>query len=103
MALKSNRAAVSKKLRETVDQRLEKSAIIIRNAVVMVTPVDTGRLRSSLTWLREGRTVYIGTNVYYAKFVHNGTRFQSAQPFLVHGTNTVRPAITAIWKAPIDE
>lgn len=101
MALKSNRREVLRKLDEAIDERLKKSALVILSASQVVTPVDTGRLRSSLQWLMEGRTVYIGTNVYYAKFVHQGTRFQSAQPFLVQGTNSALPTITAIWRAPI--
>ena len=35
-----------------------------------ITPVDTGRLRSSLTWQRNDTSVDIGTNVEYAIFVH---------------------------------
>lgn len=34
---------------------------------------DTGRLRSSITHMVEGDDVYIGTNVEYGKYVHEGT------------------------------
>lgn len=74
--------------------------------------VDTGRLRASLSfvtpqgqgganlipssksedgdWLdykSEADTVVIGTNVRYAEFVHNGTIFMGARPFLLDGVN----------------
>ena len=35
--------------------------------------VDTGHLRSTITHMVEGDDVYIGTNVEYAKYVHEGT------------------------------
>ena len=47
-------------------------------------PVDTGRLRNSITHTVDGAAleVYIGTNVEYAPHVELGTRHQDAQPFL---------------------
>lgn len=54
-------------------------------------PVDTGRLRGSINWriVLEGGTLVaiIGTNVEYAIFVHEGTRYMSGRPFLVEGVN----------------
>ena len=50
-------------------------------------PVDTGRLRNSITHAVDGNDVYIGTNVEYAPPVEMGTVNQKAQPFL-------RPAAT---------
>lgn len=52
-----------------------------------ITPVDTGRLRNSITHAVEDKAVYIGTNVEYAPHVEYGTVKQKAQPFL-------RPAAT---------
>lgn len=47
-------------------------------------PVDTGRLRNSITY--ETRTlqkeVYIGSNVEYAPYVELGTSRMAARPFL---------------------
>ena len=47
-------------------------------------PVDTGRLRNSITHTVDGTMLeaYIGTNVEYAPHVELGTRHQDAQPFL---------------------
>lgn len=47
-------------------------------------PVDTGRLRASITneVASEEKAVYIGTNVEYAPYVELGTRRQRAQPYL---------------------
>lgn len=47
-------------------------------------PVDTGRLRNSITHVTRAseKAEYIGTNVEYAPYVELGTRKQAAQPFL---------------------
>lgn len=47
-------------------------------------PVDTGRLRSSITHTVDEKNgaAYIGTNVEYAPYVELGTVKQEAQPFL---------------------
>ncbi len=52
------------------------------------TPVDTGRLRNSISHkvAPSEMSVYIGTPVEYAPFVELGTSRQKAQPYL-------RPAI----------
>lgn len=48
------------------------------------TPVDTGRLRNSITHAvkAEEKAVYIGTNVEYAPFVELGTVKMRERPFL---------------------
>lgn len=47
-------------------------------------PVDTGRLRNSITNAVDmgEQTVYIGTNVEYAAFVELGTSRMRARPYL---------------------
>lgn len=58
-------------------------------------PVDTGRLRSSIGVTQPlslgGRrlVVRVGTNVRYAVFVHEGTRYMRARPFLREALNEV--------------
>ena len=46
-------------------------------------PVDTGRLRNSITHQQyDEHTEVIGTNVEYAPYVELGTHKQKAQPYL---------------------
>lgn len=47
-------------------------------------PVDTGRLRNSITHVVRAskKAVYIGTNVEYGPYVELGTRHMKAQPYL---------------------
>lgn len=59
----------------------------VQSTAKRLCPVDTGRLRSSIQTTPpfddEGTiTVSIGTNVEYAKFVHDGTRYMAGRPFL---------------------
>lgn len=44
--------------------------------------VDTGRLKGSVTRLVDGDTLYVGTNVEYGIYVHEGTRRMDPNPFL---------------------
>lgn len=75
---------------EPIAQRV---AVQVESAAKQLCPVDTGRLRSSITHTvtREGSSyrVTVGTNVEYAPFIELGTRYMSAQPFL-------RPALDAV-------
>lgn len=75
-----------------VAKDLQRRAIKVTTAATRLCPVDTGRLRSSIT--NElgadsgGLFALIGTNVEYAIYVELGTRHAAAQAFL-------RPALGA--------
>lgn len=45
-------------------------------------PVDTGRLRNSITHAYDDDSAYIGTNVEYGKYVELGTSRMAARPYL---------------------
>lgn len=67
-------------------------AVKVETGAKQRAPVDTGRLRSSITWrLEPGKPLaaIVGTNVEYAAFVELGTRNMRAQPYLV-------PALRAV-------
>lgn len=48
----------------------------------LACPVDTGRLRNSITHTNDKNTAYVGTNVEYAPYVEMGTVNTRAQPYL---------------------
>lgn len=52
-----------------------------------VTPVATGRLRASIgiSEAISGLGAIVQTNVNYASFVHEGTRYMKARPFMQWG------------------
>lgn len=72
---------------QAIDNALEIIGGMAESYAKQKCPVDTGRLRNSITHQQEGkRTVAIGSNVVYAPFVELGTIRMKAQPYL-------RPAI----------
>ena len=71
-----------------VARALEKIGLLAEGYAKALCPVDTGRLRNSVTHISDGeKSVYIGTNVEYGPYVELGTSRSKAQPFL-------RPAAT---------
>jgi HK97 gp10 family phage protein len=76
----------SKDVKAAYDQALERSLEIIgltaEKYAKQIVPVDTGRLRNSITHEVDGKEVFIGTNVEYAPPIEYGTIKQKAQPFL---------------------
>jgi HK97 gp10 family phage protein len=75
-----------------VAKDLARRAIRVRTAAMRLAPVDTGRLRSSISHElaadARGFVATIGTNVDYAAHVELGTSRMRAQPYL-------RPALDA--------
>lgn len=79
-----NTDEVIKALGLALGRSLEAVGIQAESDAAKLCPVDTGRLRNSITHsiLQDEKVAVIGTNVEYARYVHNGTRRQKAQPFL---------------------
>lgn len=75
-----------------VGRDLLRRAVRVEAAAKRACPVDTGRLRASLTHVieedGEGLYAVVGTNVEYAIYVELGTGRTRAQPYL-------RPALRA--------
>ena len=72
---------------EAIARALEAIGIQAEGDVAMLTPVDTGRLRASITHdaRPDEESVYIGSNVFYSPYVEYGTKKTKAQPFLKPG------------------
>jgi HK97 gp10 family phage protein len=77
-----NSAEILKAFEQATDRGLEKIGLVAEGYAKKLTPVDTGRLRNSITHEVDGNDVYIGSNVEYAPYVELGTARQKAQPFL---------------------
>lgn len=69
-------------LPEQVERAMESVGLQAERHAKEECPVDTGRLRNSISHATSGNTAYIGTNVEYAPYVELGTRFTKAQPYL---------------------
>lgn len=64
-------------LRSEIAKRVARAVLLTKAYIQIHTPVDTGRLRSSIIAERKGPFNWIiGTAVPYAEFVENGTIYQ---------------------------
>lgn len=71
-------------LPEQIEQALTAIGLTAESYAKQDCPVDTGRLRNSITHAVEmgEQSVYIGTNVEYAAFVELGTSRMKPRPYL---------------------
>lgn len=82
--VEDNTSEAAEGIRGAVAAALEEIGLVAEGHAKRLCPVDTGRLRGSITHVTRPseNAVYIGTNVEYAPYVENGTRRQRPQPFL---------------------
>ncbi len=64
---------ISENLTSGLQVALGEAGELVRKDAVMNCPVDTGRLRQSITSHVEGNSAIIGSNVEYAPYVEFGT------------------------------
>ena len=82
--LQSNVPQAKTELEQKMLQGLETIGLVAEGYAKRLCPVDTGRLRNSITHAVEEseHAAYIGSNVEYAPYVELGTSRQKAQPYL---------------------
>jgi HK97 gp10 family phage protein len=61
---------------------IRKTVLSIQSKSMINTPVDTGRLRSSTRSIFGNLKGEVGTNTKYDIFVHDGTKYLKARPYL---------------------
>lgn len=79
-----NRREVAEAIDKAVAAALEEMGLACEGYAKLACPVDTGRLRSSITHMTKPSdgAVYVGTNVEYGPCVELGTVHKAARPFL---------------------
>lgn len=85
-----------------IDRGLQKCCLIVEADAKQNCPVDTGRLRGSITHDVNNGEGKVGTNVEYANFVEFGTIKQSPQPFLYPALEANRSRFTEIISEEIE-
>lgn len=78
-----------------MDKSVKRSAYLVEGESKKITPVDTGRLRSSIMSSFSVLQAIIGPHTDYAIYVHEGTRYMQGRPFMKQGAEK---AISAIKK-----
>ena len=66
---KDNSQQILSALEKGIKNGLEAIGLTAETYAKKETPVDTGRLRNSISHTVDGEATYIGTNVEYAAFV----------------------------------
>lgn len=106
--IKTNIPAVSAKLMSNplrisraIKRAIQKSALLVERHSKMRTPVDTGRLRSSIKTTLSGFTATINPTVDYAIFVHDGTSRMKGRPFMHWGTEDAEDKIQDVFEREI--
>ena len=87
--LDSNLNLDATELEKAIQEELEASAYQIEKQAKANCPVDTGYLRNSIKADVDNLEANIGTDVFYAPFVHDGTYKMEARPFLESAAETV--------------
>ena len=73
---------------------LRRITLTVERKAKVRTPVRTGTLRRSITSVVEGSRGIVGTNVNYARAVHEGARGRRGKPFLRWGLEDSRGDIS---------
>lgn len=80
------------------EQLMQKVLHVVQGKSQKRTPVRTGTLRRSETTRMEsgGARGYVGTNIKYAPFVHDGTKYMAARPFFEWGIEDSRGDVAGL-------
>jgi len=84
-------------LKMALNTAIKKSAFIVEREAKKVTPVLTGRLRSSIFTIIEPLKATVQPRTNYAIFVHEGTNKMKARPFMVEGGKNASKQIEQIF------
>lgn len=82
VTINSNADLFRNALPEQIAQALEAIGLTAEAHAKELCPVDTGRLRNSISHARDDTAAYIGTNVEYAAYVELGTSKMKPRPYL---------------------
>ncbi len=74
---------VYERLKQTARERLKIEADAACERAKAAAPVQTGRLRESISVREDGECFYVGTDCEYAAAVEFGTSRRAARPFLM--------------------
>jgi len=81
---------------------IEKFGWAIERESKRYSPVDTGRMRASITTDIGNLRARIAPNVVYAGFVHEGTRYMKGRPFMRWGVEAAEPEAPQGIKAEVE-
>lgn len=92
MAINIDDSAIEKLLRDAREEALTDAGLKITARAQQEAPVRTGNLRRNITFNRPTgpmRYASVDSNAPYSVYVHEGTRYQSANPYLARAAEAV--------------
>ena len=96
---KDNTEEVLSALEKAIERGLEAIGLAAEGYAKEETPVDTGRLRNSISHATDKEAAYIGTNVEYAPYIELGARGRQG----VHMLQRAATEHTAEYKKLIED
>ncbi len=93
--------AMSEDLKALAHDAFSKAGYVVEEQSKKLTPVDTGRLRGSINTssrltMKNEPHIVISPHTNYAVFVHEGTRFMPARPYMTQGYKNSERKIKSI-------
>ena len=85
-----------------MQEEVKKLSFMVEAESKKVTPVDTGRLRASISVDLQSLSATIAPHVYYDYFVHEGTRFMAARPFMLWGAELAGNKFDPIFEKDVE-
>ena len=86
-------------LDKAIERGLEAIGLTAEGHAKKITPVDTGRLRNSISHATDDEAAYIGTNVEYSPYVELGARGRAG----VHMLQRAATEHTAEYKRLLED
>lgn len=91
------------KVARALQDTIQKASYLVERGAKINSPVDTGRLRSSIATELIPLQATIQPHVNYAMFVHNGTKFLQARPFLYDAGREVERLVSGILNDELEK
>lgn len=82
---------------------IKKSVFFVQGKSMINTPVLTGRLRASHRSLFSNLKGEVGTNTNYDVFVHWGTRYMKARPYLLEAVKDSDAEVNRFFTQAVDK
>lgn len=86
-----------------INLAINKAILTIGRSSRQLTPVDTGRLRASHREVFRPMYGEVGTHVNYDIFVHEGTRYMQARPFMQEAVDQSDNAIQGFFRVELQQ
>ena len=89
-------------LGKNLGKALKDSAFTVERKSKIIAPWDTGLMSKSIRPEVKPLSAIIAPHVNYAVFVHEGTRFMAARPFMARGAKASERRIQGLFTEAVD-